>query len=207
MQDRDSKATYDLEEFASRNVPGTFERLQQACVGILGVGGLGSNVAASLVRAGVGRLILADHDMVERSNLNRQLFFQDQIGRRKVDAMAETLLRINPKVDLICHRARITPDNLRETFDRADLLVEALDAAKEKALLIEAWLMQMPDRMIVAASGLAGYGKTEDLTVRRVGRMIVCGDGQSDAAQGLCASRVGIVAQMQANTAVEILLS
>jgi sulfur carrier protein ThiS adenylyltransferase len=192
--------------FTSRNVPGTFEKLKQAKVGILGAGGLGSNVAAALVRAGVGHLIVADHDHVETSNLNRQLFFLDQVGRPKVEALAETLTRINPYVELILHRLRITPLNILTVFGEVDILVEALDQASEKASLIEAWLVQRPDGFIVAASGLAGFGDTERLEVKRVGRMILCGDGEKDAAMGLCASRVGAVAHMQANAVIEFLL-
>jgi sulfur carrier protein ThiS adenylyltransferase len=193
-------------DFSSRNVPGTFERLRQSSVGILGAGGLGSNVAAALVRAGVGRLIVADHDRVEISNLNRQHFFLDQVGKPKVEALAETLSRINPHIQLTLHEKRVTPANIAELFDPIDILVEALDGAAEKALLIESWLLQRPEDYIVAASGLAGYGDSDKLVTRRLGRMILCGDGEKDAAMGLCAPRVGAVAHLQANAVIEFLL-
>ena len=194
-------------EFFSRNVPGSAARLKRCTVGIVGAGGLGSNAAHALVRAGVGRLIAADPDGVELSNLNRQLFFRDQAGRPKVEALAETLGRISPQCTLDFHAVRITPDNLLRFFGEADLLIEALDRAESKAELIEAWLRQTSGRYIVAASGLAGIGKTEDLKVRRLGRLILCGDGLSDMATGLCSARVALVASMQANIALSLLLA
>jgi sulfur carrier protein ThiS adenylyltransferase len=200
-----SRADFEA-RFASRNVPGSFDTLKGCTVGIAGAGGLGSNVAAALARAGVGHLILADPDRVELSNLNRQLFFCDQVGRLKVDALAESLRRINPYLTLTLHRERIRPSSVMDVFGRADLLVEAFDSAGEKAMIIEAWRAARPDRYIVAASGLAGYGRTECLDVVRTGFLILCGDGESDQSMGLNACRVGIVANMQANVAVELLV-
>lgn len=196
-----------LTDFSLRDVPGTFDVLQRKKVGILGAGGLGSNVAAALVRAGVGTLIMADHDMVEVHNLNRQLFFVDQVGRPKVEALAETLMRINPHVHLEMHYLEVTPDNLIPLFGEADVLVEALDKAESKARLIEAWLLGKKDASVVAASGLAGYGSNNSLREKRSQRLIVIGDGQSPEAMGLCAGRVGAVANMQANVVVELLLA
>jgi sulfur carrier protein ThiS adenylyltransferase len=187
-------------------VPGTFARLQECTVGVLGSGGLGSHVAAALVRSGVGHLILADPDRVEISNLNRQLFFCDQVGLFKVEALAQTLRRITPFVRLSLHAERITPAKLTSRLGGADLLIEALDAADEKARLIESWLLQQPEKYIVCASGLGGYGRSEDLLVRRMGRLILCGDGTRDARSGLSAGRVGAVAHLQANLAVELLM-
>lgn len=192
---------------AERNVPGTFERLKTCTVGIVGAGGLGSNVAVALVRTGVGRLILSDPDRVELSNLNRQHFFRDQVGQMKVDALARSLKRVNPYVSLSIHHDRVNADNILSIYGEADLLVEALDRAKEKAEIIEAWLVKKHKRYVVAASGLAGYGHTESLGVRRMGYLAVCGDGKRDMTLGLTAGRVGMVACMQANVAVELLLS
>ena len=74
--------------------------LENAKVGIAGAGGLGSNCAMHLVRAGVKKLVIADFDVVSESNLNRQFFFRDQLGRKKVDALAENLRRIEPGLEL-----------------------------------------------------------------------------------------------------------
>jgi sulfur carrier protein ThiS adenylyltransferase len=191
--------------FKSRNVPGASARLEAAVVGIMGAGGLGSNVAHALVRAGVGRIIIADPDRVEASNLNRQLFFRDQVGVLKVEALTATLERIAPFTRITALARSITPGNIMDVYREADLLVEALDLAASKASLIESWLMKT-SKPIVAASGLAGIGRTERIRVRRMGRLVVCGDGESEMAEGLCSARVALVAGMQANIALELLL-
>jgi sulfur carrier protein ThiS adenylyltransferase len=181
------------------------ECLQRATIGIAGCGGLGSNAAVTLARAGIGRLILADPDIVEASNLNRQHFFQPDIGKAKVDALADHLRAIQPEIRLVTHRLELAPANVPEVFREADLLVEAFDRAENKHWLIEAWCRAFPQRPIIVASGLAGCGRTNALRVRSSGNIHVCGDGESDMSLGLCAARVAIVANMQANVAIELL--
>ncbi len=190
----------------ARNVPGTTEVLQRRTVGIAGCGGLGSNAAVALVRAGIGRLILADHDRVEASNLNRQYFFQSDIGRPKVEALAGHLRAINPGIELDLIDAALSPETVASTFETADLLIEAFDRAEAKQWLLEAWCGAYPDRPVVAASGLSGCGKSELIGVRSAGRIHVCGDEESDMSEGLCAARVAIVANLEANVAIELLL-
>lgn len=189
-----------------RNVPGTTDILKTKTVGIAGLGGLGSNVAVSLVRSGVGRLILVDHDVVELSNLNRQFYFLEDVGKKKTDALSGYIQRINPEVVLETHWVTLNRRNTGGLFRDADLLIEALDRAEEKAWLIESWCGFFPDRPIVVASGLAGYGRTAQLRVERSGNIYICGDGKSESKMGLNAARVALVANMQANVAVEILL-
>lgn len=191
----------------ARNVPGSTEILRAATVAVAGCGGLGSNAAVALVRAGLGRLILADHDVVEASNLNRQYFFQGDIGRHKVDALADHLHAINPDVQLELLRLTLTPSDVPRLFSKADLLIEAFDSADSKGWLIESWCRAFPDRKVVCASGVSGLGKTELLAVRRVGNILLCGDERSEMSQGLCAARVAIVANMQANLAIETLVA
>jgi sulfur carrier protein ThiS adenylyltransferase len=194
------------EQIFMRNVPGTTDILKQKTVGIAGLGGLGSNVAVSLVRSGVGRLILADHDVVEFSNLNRQVYILEDVGKKKTDALASYLKKINPELILEPHQVRLTPRNIDSIFHGADLLIEAFDQAREKAWLIESWCGLFAERPIIVASGLAGYGRTEQLRVERSGNIYICGDGKSDSKIGLNAARVALVANMQANVAVEILI-
>lgn len=189
-----------------RNVPGSTEALQRATVGIAGCGGLGSNAAISLARAGVGRLILADPDVVEESNLNRQQFFREDIGRRKVDALAERVRSVNPAIGLETHAVELGPADVPRVFADAQVLIEAFDRAERKEWLIESWCRAFPDRLIVAASGLSGLGRTNALRVRRSGRIVVCGDETSEMTEGLCAPRVAIAANMSANVAVEWLV-
>ena len=182
--------------------------LRRSVVGIAGAGGLGSNVALSLARAGVGKLIIADSDRIEPSNLNRQQYFIDQVGRRKVEALRENLLRVNPFSAYVVHAVRVSGRNVARLFGEADVLVEAFDKAAAKQMLIEAWLTRFPDRPIVAASGLAGFGANCKLHTRRLGRLYVCGDETSQPSRGIApmAPRVAVVANLQANLVVELLV-
>ena len=191
----------------TRNVPGTTEILQKSCIGIAGCGGLGSNAAVSLVRAGIGTLILVDFDTVEKSNLNRQFFFQSDTGKKKVEALSVHLKAINPDINLITHPCEITPQNVSVLFGSADLLIEAFDKAERKKWLIESWCRSFPDKPVVCGNGLSGLGKFDDLKVTKIGNIYFCGDGKSDMSMGLCSARVAIVANMEANIAIEILVN
>ncbi len=190
----------------ARNVPGMTRALQAAVVGIAGCGGLGSNVAVALTRAGIGRLILVDHDRVDISNLNRQHYFQSDVGRLKVDALADHLRAIHPAVQIEGHAMRLTPDDVPSILAPAEVLIEAFDRAQEKQWLIETWSGVFPKRPIICASGLGGLGNTASLRIRSSGAIHFCGDGTTDMSQGLCAARVGVVANMQANLAIELLV-
>ena len=192
----------------SRHDPAVLAALRGAIVGIAGAGGLGSNIAVSLARAGVGRLILADFDKIEPSNLNRQQYTVAQIGRRKVAALRANLRRMAPFTRVTAFDGRVTASNLGKIFGEADLLLEAFDKAREKAMLINAWLRSFPGRPVIAASGLCGYGRNAALKTRRLGNLYVCGDGASEPAKGISpmAPRVALVAAMQANLAVQLLV-
>ena len=193
----------------ARHTPGVHEKIKGGTVGIAGCGGLGSAVAVALARVGVGRLLLADFDLVEPSNLNRQQFFVDQIGMAKVDALKANLARINPFVKVATYCGRLDRDNIPQVFAVADLLVEAFDGADQKALLVESWRQNFPEKPLIAASGLAGFGPANTVATRRVGRNFwMVGDGSSAAGpgQGLMAPRVGVAAHHQANAALRLLL-
>ena len=194
-----------MDSIFDRNVPGTTEKLALVTVGIAGCGGLGSNAAVALTRAGVGRLILVDHDRVELSNLNRQHYFQSDIGKAKVEALGLHLRAINPAITLELHDIELKPEEMEKIFGEADILIEAFDRAENKRWLIEAWCKTFPERHIVCGSGLSGCGSTDSLRVHSAGRIHFCGDEETDMSLGLCAARVGIVANMQANVAIEIL--
>ena len=195
------------EYFAHRD-PAVLGVLRKSSVGIAGAGGLGSNVAIALARAGVGRLVIADFDKVEPSNLNRQQYFLDQVGERKVEALRENLLAINPYSLYEIHDVRVTRRNAAAIFGRVDVLVEAFDKAEAKEMLIEASLSKFPGRPIVAASGLAGYGGNRKVHTRRLGNLYICGDESSQCPKGISpmAPRVALVAAMQANLVVELLV-
>ena len=181
--------------------------LESAVVGIAGAGGLGSNCAMHLVRAGVKKLVIADFDVVGESNLNRQFFFRDQLGRKKVDALAENLRRIEPDLSLDLRDVRLAPDNIDWTFSGCSEIVEAFDSADAKAMLLHALLPL--GKPIVSASGIAGWGRSLAIGQRRIGKnLILIGDTSSDVSNGLApfSPRVGIAAAMEANAVVSLLL-
>ena len=181
--------------------------LESAVVGIAGAGGLGSNCAMHLVRAGVKKFVIADFDVVSESNLNRQFFFRDQLGRKKVDALAENLRRIEPKLELDMRDVKLSPENIDWTFSGCSVIVEAFDSSEAKAMLLHAVLPL--GKPVVAASGLAGWGRSAQITQRRIGKnLILIGDTTSDIRNGLApvSPRVGIAAAMQANAVVALLL-
>jgi sulfur carrier protein ThiS adenylyltransferase len=196
-------------DFFSRHDPEIIDKLRSATIGVAGAGGLGSNVAVNLVRAGVGALILADFDRIEPSNLNRQQFFEHQIGMFKVDALAENLSAIHSFTKVETHSGRVTRDNLVEWFGKADILVEALDRAEEKQMLIEAWSREFPGRRIVAVSGIAGWGENARIATRNYGNLWIIGDETAELKPGISpmAPRVSIAAGMQANLVLELLLN
>ena len=186
-----------------------FYELKNSMIGIAGLGGLGSNVAVALVRTGAGRLVLADFDVVEEPNLNRQQYFLDQVGRHKVDACMANLYRIRPDSDLVGHKVRLTPDNIPAIFAGCHVVAECFDRSDQKQMLVETVLSRMPDTAVVSVSGLAGYGRSNDIVTRRIHRRhVLVGDGVSGIGPGipLTASRVGVAAHHQANAILELLL-
>ncbi len=193
----------------ARHTPGVHATVKGATIGIAGVGGLGSAIAIALARTGIGHLIIADFDLVEPSNLNRQQYFIDQIGLPKVYALRDTLARINPHVRVTACHLRLTPENIAEIFGHAQVLVEAFDLADQKVMLIENFAARFPDRPMVTGSGMAGYGPANTVLTQQVARnLYLCGDATTAAAPGtgLMAPRVGVAAHHQANAVLRLLL-
>jgi sulfur carrier protein ThiS adenylyltransferase len=184
-------------------------RLEKACVGIAGAGGLGSNAAIALIRAGVQNIVIADFDNVEKSNLNRQYFFTDQIGMPKVEALKINALRINPDCNITAHYVKVTTDNVVELFSGCDVIIEAFDKADQKIMLIEVLMEQLPDIPLVVGSGMGGWGKSVEIQCKQLGNVVLCGDFETEADESNppLAPRVGIVANMQANEALRLLLA
>lgn len=183
-------------------------KLQSSSVGIAGAGGLGSNVAVSLARAGIGRLVIVDFDSVEESNLNRQYYFRDQIDMVKVEALKENIHRIDEsiKVDIFNHR--LTKDIMCKPFHDVDIIVEALDSAEIKTMFIEEVMQRLPDIPIVACSGVAGYGHSDRIVTKKLGKLYMVYDEKAkDSSEDvLMAPRVILMANWQANIVLEILL-
>ena len=180
--------------------------LESVRVGIAGAGGLGSNCAMHLVRSGVKHITIADFDVVNESNLNRQFFFRDQLGQKKVEAVKENLLRIEPDVDIRAVDMRLDASSAREIFADCGIVVEAFDAVDAKVMLVSAFASS--GKKLVTASGLAGWGRSNAMKVRKMGNIVAIGDGETSVGDGAApvSPRVGIAAAMQANAVVSLLL-
>jgi sulfur carrier protein ThiS adenylyltransferase len=184
-------------------------RLGLKTVGIIGLGGLGSNAAMMLLRSGVRRFVVADFDRVEESNLNRQLYFPDQLGHLKSEALAETLSRIDASVELTVATERVSRDNIARLFSGVDVLIEAVDTAEGKAEIVSAASELLPDKPLVWAMGLAGYASANEMETRRIGdNSWVVGDLEADVREGLplLATRVMVAAAQEAHMAIRVLL-
>ena len=179
-----------------------------ATVAVCGLGGLGSNIAIALARAGIGKLILIDFDRVDITNLHRQQYKAEQIGMYKTVALAENLKEIAPYISLGIHTERITEDNAVTLLQDADIICEAFDDAECKSMLTNTVLTEMRDKYLVAASGMAGLHDANSIKTRKVtSKFYLCGDGESDVSEGmgLVSSRVMICAAHQAHTVLRIL--
>lgn len=190
----------------------TFEEIKKVLgsktIGIAGCGGLGSNCAAALTRVGVGALVIADFDVIVESNLNRQYYFHDQIGMLKVFALKQNLLMINPHVKVHAFDIRLCISDIVEIFRGCDVIVEAFDKAEMKHMIIDAVHTHLPGKHLVMGIGMAGWGDNDIIHCRASDKLTVCGDESNEVSDQNppLAPRVGVVANMQANAVLEILL-
>lgn len=194
----------------ARHTPGVHARMKEATIGIAGLGGLGSSVAIVLARMGMGKLILADFDVVEPSNLNRQQYNIGHIGMAKTEAMVDILRKINPYVEVICHNLVLTSLNVPKIYQDAKIIIECFDRAEAKAMLVDAVTRFLPETYVVCASGVAGFGCSNDIrTIKIADKVFAVGDWVTEAepGRGLMAPRVGIAAHHQANLAVDLLMN
>ena len=185
------------------------KKFDEAVVAICGLGGLGSNIATCLARAGIGHLILIDYDFVDVSNLHRQQYKINQVGMKKTDAMAANLHEINPYIKIETHNIKLTEANTKPLIEKADIVCEAFDSAESKAMLVNLVLEQMSDKYILSSSGMAGFGSANDIKTRRVSkRFYLSGDGVSDVNDGigLISSRVMVCGAHEAHMVIKILI-
>ncbi len=184
------------------------KKISAGRVAICGLGGLGSNIAISLARAGVGNLHLIDFDRVDITNLNRQQYFVRQLGINKTEALAENLNNIAPYCNVTIDTVKITPENVRELLSEDDIICEAFDRAEEKAMLVNSVLEIFPEKYLVSGSGMAGFGSANTIKTRRVmKKFYLCGDETSDVNDGigLVSSRVFVCAAHEANMVLRLL--
>lgn len=185
------------------------EKLSRSRVAVAGLGGLGSHTAVFLARAGIGHLHLIDFDKVDITNLNRQHYFIPHLGRYKTEALKEQLLQINPWMDIETSCEEVREENIQKLFKEADIICEAFDRPENKAMLVNGCLEIFPEKILVCASGMAGWGKSNDIITRKVGKnFYLCGDGISgiEKGHGLVAPRVALCAAHEANLIVELIL-
>ncbi len=188
--------------------PQNLFNIENVCIGIAGLGGLGSNIAMMLARSGIRHFVLADFDIVDESNLNRQHYFPEHLGRKKTECISEQMLRLNPDLDLTVHDILLTKDNMSSIFKNCRIVCEAFDRPDFKADLAAALLTELPDTIVISGSGMAGIESANTIrTIQRMRRLYICGDGMSEIGFGvrLTAPRVQICAGHQANMVLRLL--
>lgn len=183
-----------------------FDKVASARIGIAGAGGLGSNCALNLVRVGFRKLTIADFDVVEPANLDRQFYFLDQVGMDKAEALKINLLRINPGLELDMVRKKIEKSNIENIFGGCDIVAECLDTASYKKILVEE-LLKMK-KIVISASGLGGVGSSDEITIHKIkNNLVIIGDLRSDICKSPALSpRVNIAAAKQADVILEYVL-
>ena len=184
------------------------KKISSTTVAVCGLGGLGSNIAISLARAGIGKLILIDFDKVDITNLHRQQYKANQIGMCKTEALQNNLKEINPYLETKIHTICLDESNAKDVLADADMICEAFDNAEAKANIVNFVLSEMPNKYIVAASGMAGLDSANLIKTRKVSkRFYLCGDEVSDIKDGigLVSTRVMLCAAHQAHTVLRII--
>lgn len=192
----------------ARHTPGVYEKVKRARVAVAGLGGLGSNIALMLARTGVGHLHLVDFDRVEPSNLNRQQYRICHLGHTKAEAMVQQIAEVNPCVEVTAEPVRVTPQNAVELFADDGIVCEAFDDPDAKSMLVECLLTHYPAKKVVASSGMAGYGSSNRIITKKLGRQLyICGDFETEAQPGcgLMAPRVAVCAGHQANMVLRLI--
>jgi len=204
-----SKEEYAI-AFAGRNGQNVYEAMDKATIGIAGLGGLGSNIAEMLARTGVGKLVIADYDEVKLPHLNRQSYQFKHLGLKKTDATEEIIQGVYPYVKVEKHHIKVTSDNAAEIFKDCTVVCEAMDKWEEKRDFVNTILSKCPDVMIVAGSGMAGYGRSNTIrTSKSLKELYICGDrgDLEDRAPVVLSPRATICAGHMANTVLAIIMN
>lgn len=192
-----------------RHTASIHQRLSTGNVAVAGLGGLGSNIAVMLARMGVGYLHLIDYDNVELLNLNRQQYFMEQVGMKKTEALRQQIQKINPFIKVKTDCCKVTEENLYHLFYDNEIICEAFDKPEQKAMLVNKIRELFPEKTVVAASGMSGYGSSNRIITQRVmNRLYLCGDGgpETNGHGNLMAPRVHLCAAHQANMIIRLLL-
>lgn len=198
-----------INELFLQNPPGLIQKIEKRRVGIAGCGGLGSNIAMMLVRAGMKNLVIVDFDTVEVSNLNRQFYFLKDVGKLKTEAITENLQQINPAINIHTITKKLDKSNILKYFIDCDVIVEAFDSVEAKTMIAQQFQKnEFSEKFLVAASGLAGTPSANFISTKRISNNIyICGDfySESNSSSGLLSTRVMVTAAHQANMVIRIL--
>ncbi len=188
------------------------EKLLAATVLIVGAGGLGSPAAMYLASAGVGHIILADHDTVEISNLQRQILHgNDRLGQLKAESGRKTLLALNPDIDVQIRTTRMDPDSLMSLIAQVDLVLDCTDNFATRHAVNRACVAHKKPLVSGAAirfEGQVGVFDTRDSDAPCYHCLFPEADdveALSCATTGVFAPLVGIIGSMQAAEAIKVI--
>ena len=185
------------------------DKLKNASVAIAGLGGLGSNIAVMLARSGVGHLFLVDFDVVDTTNLNRQVYMIPHIGIPKTEALTRILKDINPYLNITSKQIKVDENNIQSLFCGYPIVCEAFDKPEQKAMLVTGLLTKLKDTVVVSGNGMAGFSDANQITtMKKMSRLYVCGDRTTDVGEsiGLMAPRVAVCAGHQANKVIQLII-
>ena len=185
-------------------------KIKKSKVAVAGLGGLGSNIATILVRSGVVNLHIIDFDKVDLSNINRQNYSLKDVGKYKTKAIMESLMEINPYLNLKIDNIKIKSENIKDIFLEDEIICEAFDEAEQKAMLINGIFSLFNDKKVIAGSGMAGIVDANKIITRKVLKnLYLCGDLISGIENnvGIYAPKVQICAGHQANKVLEIIVN
>lgn len=195
-----------LEERQTKEVR---EKLRKGVVAIAGLGGLGSHIALMLARTGIKRLLLADFDTVDVSNLNRQAYTISQIGMEKTKALEDLIRQVNPWIELELFQGKVEENKIEKLFRNYPIICEAFDRPEAKAMLVEQVLEKLPEAYLISGNGMAGsYSSNMIRTEKKMKRLYICGDQVSGISkeESLTSPRVSICAGHEANMVIRLLL-
>jgi len=188
------------------------ERLRAGAALVVGAGGLGCPAALYLAAAGIGRLVLADSDQVDLTNLQRQILYRtDSVGDAKVDAARSALQALNPDVALVGVKARIDPERAEELVARADVVLDCSDNFPTRHALNRACVKHAKPLVSGAAIRFEAQLMVFDLR-RDDAPCYAClfpEDGEVEEVQcsvmGVFAPLTGVIGAMQAAEAIKLL--
>src|SRR5712692_5753708 len=187
-------------------------KLKRSSVMVVGLGGLGVPAVVYLASAGVGRVGIADSDVVEMSNLQRQFIFSKaDLGRRKVDAAEEKLSLVNPEITVTPHPVRLDSSNAMEVIQEYDVVIDATDNLPTRYLINDACVLQSKPDVFASALGFDGQASVFSTPNGPCYRCLYPDPPAADSVKSCEEAGVlnvipGIMGGIQANQAIMILL-